>query len=38
MRETKAIASETLNAIIRRVVEVAKPDKIILFGSAVLTR
>jgi predicted nucleotidyltransferase len=34
MRETKAIASETLNAIIRRVVEVAKPDKIILFGSA----
>lgn len=34
MREKKVIDPETLNAIIRRVVEVAKPDKIILFGSA----
>jgi len=34
MRNKKAIDQETLNAIIQRVVEVAKPDKIILFGSA----
>ena len=34
MRDKKAIDQETLNAIIQRVVEVAKPDKIILFGSA----
>src|SRR5262244_2945909 len=34
MQENKTIAQETLHEIIRRVVEVAKPEKIILFGSA----
>lgn len=34
MNETKTIAQEKLNEIIRRIVEVAKPEKIILFGSA----
>ena len=29
-----AIAQDKLDLIIRRIVEVAKPDKIILFGSA----
>ena len=30
----KALTSETLQEIIRRVVEVANPERIILFGSA----
>lgn len=30
----KALSKETLQEIIRRVVEVTKPEKIILFGSA----
>ena len=30
-----ALSRETLNDIIRRVVEVAEPERIILFGSAV---
>ncbi len=30
-----AINSEVLEKVIRRIVEVAQPDKIILFGSAV---
>jgi predicted nucleotidyltransferase len=34
MKGTRSVAPETLDAIIRRIVEVAKPDKIILFGSA----
>ena len=34
MRETKGVDQAILNDIIHRVVEVAKPDKIILFGSA----
>jgi predicted nucleotidyltransferase len=36
-RESKAMAvsSEVLAEVVRRIVEVAKPDKIILFGSAV---
>jgi predicted nucleotidyltransferase len=36
-RESKAmgVSSEVLAEVIRRIVEVAKPDKIILFGSAV---
>ena len=29
------VTQETLDEIIRRIVEVAKPDKIVLFGSAV---
>ncbi|MFB0515060.1 MAG: nucleotidyltransferase domain-containing protein [Candidatus Neomarinimicrobiota bacterium] len=32
--QTKALDSEKLDEIIRRIVEVAQPDKIILFGSA----
>lgn len=35
MIQTKALDPEKLDEIIRRIVEVAKPDKIILFGSAV---
>jgi predicted nucleotidyltransferase len=35
LTEHKTIDQETLNEIIRRIVEVAKPDRIILFGSAV---
>lgn len=31
----KTVSQMKLNEIIRRIVEVAKPDKIILFGSAV---
>lgn len=34
MRGRHTIASEVLDEIIRRIVEVAKPEKIILFGSA----
>ena len=34
MGETKAVDQETLNEIVRRIVEVAEPNKIILFGSA----
>ncbi|MBI3799107.1 MAG: nucleotidyltransferase domain-containing protein [Deltaproteobacteria bacterium] len=34
MTEKKTISQETLAQIIRRIVEVAKPEKIILFGSA----
>ena len=34
MGEKRAIDPKTLNEIIRRIVEVAHPDKIILFGSA----
>src|SRR5262249_16630120 len=34
MQEKKTIAQETLHEIIRRIVEVAQPEKIILFGSA----
>ena len=34
MRQKKTIAQETLHEIIRRIVEVAQPEKIILFGSA----
>lgn len=32
--KTRALNDETLREIIRRVVEVAQPEKIILFGSA----
>ncbi len=35
MIQTKALDPEKLDEIIRRIVEVAKPDQIILFGSAV---
>ena len=35
MSGTKAVDRETLNEIIRRIAEVAEPDRIILFGSAV---
>jgi len=35
MIPTKALDPEKLDEIIRRIVEVAKPDKIIMFGSAV---
>ena len=35
MIQIKALDPEKLDEIIRRIVEVAKPDKIILFGSAV---
>ncbi len=34
MDEKRALREETLQNIIRRVVEVAQPEKIILFGSA----
>ena len=34
MRQKKTLAQETLHEIIRRIVEVAQPEKIILFGSA----
>jgi len=34
MQKKKTIAQETLHEIIRRIVEVAQPEKIILFGSA----
>ena len=34
MQEKKAITQEKLHEIIRRIVEVAQPEKIILFGSA----
>jgi len=34
MAETKTLSQETLQEIIRRIVEVAQPEKIILFGSA----
>jgi predicted nucleotidyltransferase len=34
MVKKKALSEETLQKIISRVVEVAKPEKIILFGSA----
>ncbi len=34
MQQKKTIAHETLHEIIRRIIEVAQPDKIILFGSA----
>lgn len=34
MTEKRTIPQETLAQIIRRIVEVAKPEKIILFGSA----
>ncbi len=35
MIQTKVLDPEKLDEIIRRIVEVAQPDKIILFGSAV---
>lgn len=35
MKKNRTLTSEALDEIIRRIVEVAKPDKIILFGSAV---
>ena len=34
MERTKTLSQETLDLIIQRVVEVAQPEKIILFGSA----
>ncbi len=34
MRMRRGVDQEALDEIIRRIVEVAKPDKIILFGSA----
>jgi len=34
MKEGCTLSSETLDEIIRRIVEVATPEKIILFGSA----
>jgi len=34
MQQKKTIAQEALHEIIRRIVEVAQPEKIILFGSA----
>lgn len=34
MNRSRTIAQETLDEIIRRVVQVAQPDRIILFGSA----
>lgn len=33
-RRKRSLAPETLEKIIRRIVEVAQPEKIILFGSA----
>ncbi len=34
MKDRNTIAEDTLDRIIQRIVEVAKPEKIILFGSA----
>ena len=34
MQHKKTVAQETLHEIIRRIVEIAQPEKIILFGSA----
>jgi predicted nucleotidyltransferase len=34
MTQKRALSEETLHEIIRRIVEVAQPEKIILFGSA----
>ncbi len=34
MKKNRTLTSEALDEIIRRIVEVAKPEKIILFGSA----
>lgn len=34
MANRRALSQETLEEIIRRIVEVAQPEKIILFGSA----
>lgn len=34
MKKNRTLTLEALDEIIRRIVEVAKPDKIILFGSA----
>ena len=34
MKEKKTVSQEKLDQIIQRIVEVAKPEKIILFGSA----
>src|SRR6266536_1262074 len=34
MQEKKTIAQETLQEIIQRIVDVAQPERIILFGSA----
>ena len=34
MQQKKTVAQETLHEIIRRIVAVAQPEKIILFGSA----
>jgi len=34
MGEKKVLSEETLQEIIRRIVKVAQPEKIILFGSA----
>jgi len=34
MAEKRALSEETLQEIIRRIVKVAEPEKIILFGSA----
>ena len=38
MSERRGIDPETLKEIVRRIVEVAAPDKIILFGSAARDR
>jgi len=35
MSDKKRLSEETLQEIIRRIVQVAQPEKIILFGSAV---
>ena len=35
MAEKKLLSQETLQEIVRRIVEIAQPEKIILFGSAV---
>ncbi|HEV8717222.1 MAG TPA: nucleotidyltransferase domain-containing protein, partial [Candidatus Binatia bacterium] len=34
MREKRTVSQEKLELIIKRIVEVAQPEKIILFGSA----
>jgi predicted nucleotidyltransferase len=34
MKDTRSLPQEKLDQIIRRIVEVAQPEKIILFGSA----
>jgi predicted nucleotidyltransferase len=34
MKNTRTVSQEKLDQIIHRIVEVAKPEKIILFGSA----